>query len=102
MSISCCRPRERGDLGETIAAMTPCMRLYAFLGPRAGGHPSWRRANAEWVKTYADPGFEALAMRLEELLDRHAADSEAGARQLSSRHGTRVRLLRRPTSKPSS
>ena len=22
----------RGDLGETIAAMTPCMRLYAFLG----------------------------------------------------------------------
>src|SRR5258708_18546610 len=23
---------QRGNLGETIAAMTPCMRLYAFLG----------------------------------------------------------------------
>ncbi len=32
---------------------------------------------AEWVKAYADPGFEALAARLEALLDRHAADSSA-------------------------
>ena len=29
----------------------------------------------DWVKTYADPGFEALAARLETLLDRHATDS---------------------------
>ncbi len=29
----------------------------------------------EWIKTYADANFEALAARLEELLDRHAADS---------------------------
>lgn len=29
------------------------------------------------MKTYADPGFEALAARLEELLDAHATDSEA-------------------------
>jgi thiaminase/transcriptional activator TenA len=28
------------------------------------------------VKTYADPGFEALAARLESLLDQHAGDSE--------------------------
>jgi thiaminase/transcriptional activator TenA len=65
----------RGNLGETIAAMTPCMRLYAFLGQtlaRTEGAPLY----AEWVKTYADPGFEALAARLEALLDRHATDSE--------------------------
>ena len=65
----------RGDLGETVAAMTPCMRLYAFLGQalaRAKVAPLY----AEWVKTYADPGFEALAARLEALLDRHATDSE--------------------------
>ncbi len=66
----------RGVLGETIAAMTPCMRLYAFLGQ------SLARGNvaplyAEWVKTYADPGFEGLAARLEELLDRHAVDTPA-------------------------
>ena len=29
---------------------------------------------SEWVKTYADSGFEALAARLEALLDRHAVD----------------------------
>ena len=66
----------RGDLGETIAAMTPCMRLYAFLG-RALAATEVAPRYAEWVKTYADPGFEALAVRLEELLDAHAADSDA-------------------------
>jgi thiaminase (transcriptional activator TenA) len=29
----------------------------------------------EWIRTYADPDFEALAVRLETLLDRHATDS---------------------------
>ena len=29
------------------------------------------------MKTYADPDFEALAARLEELLDRHAMDGAA-------------------------
>jgi thiaminase (transcriptional activator TenA) len=33
--------------------------------------------SAEWVKTYADRGFEALAARLEELLDAHATDTPA-------------------------
>ena len=64
-----------GNLGETIAAMTPCMRLYAFLGQTLA-HTDVAPLYAEWVKTYADPGFEALAVRLEALLDRHATDSE--------------------------
>ena len=66
----------RGDLGETIAAMTPCMRLYAFLG-RALSAGRVAPLYADWVKTYADPGFEALAAQLETLLDRHAEDSDA-------------------------
>ena len=66
----------RGHLGETIAAMTPCMRLYAWLG-QALARTEVGPLYAEWVKTYADPGFEALAGRLEELLNRHATDSEA-------------------------
>jgi thiaminase/transcriptional activator TenA len=66
----------RGNLGETVAAMTPCMRLYAWLGQTlAAGTVAPRYA--EWVKTYADPGFEGLAVRLEELLDRHATDTPA-------------------------
>lgn len=66
----------RGHLGETIAAMTPCMRLYAFLGQKLA-EEEVAPAYAEWVKTYADPGFEALAQRLEGLLDRHASDTPA-------------------------
>ncbi|MEI6202762.1 MAG: TenA family protein [Enhydrobacter sp.] len=64
----------RGNLGETIAGMTPCMRLYAFLG-QALARKDVAPAYADWVKTYADPGFEALAVRLERLLDLHAADT---------------------------
>lgn len=63
-----------GDLGLTIAAMTPCMRLYAFLG-RSLAKRKVAPLYEEWIKTYADPSFEALAARLEELLDRHATDS---------------------------
>ncbi len=66
----------RGNLGETIAAMTPCMRLYAFLG-KSLADTMVAPLYGEWVKTYADPGFEALTERLEALLDRYASDSEA-------------------------
>jgi thiaminase/transcriptional activator TenA len=66
----------RGHLGETVAAMTPCMRLYAFLGQSLAA-TTVAPLYADWVKTYADPGFEALAARLEALLDRHASDSPA-------------------------
>ena len=32
---------------------------------------------AQWVTTYADPGFEELAVTLERLLDQHASDVPA-------------------------
>ena len=66
----------RGHLGETIAAMTPCMRLYAFLG-QSLAKAQVAPAYADWVRTYADPGFETLAVRLEALLDLHASDTAA-------------------------
>ena len=66
----------RGDLGETLAAMTPCMRLYAFLG-RSLAARTVEPLYADWVKTYADPGFEALAARVEALLDLHAKDCDS-------------------------
>jgi thiaminase/transcriptional activator TenA len=58
-----------------MAAMTPCMRLYAFLGQSLMAR-TVAPLYSEWVKTYADPGFEALAGRLETLLDQHATDTE--------------------------
>jgi hypothetical protein len=51
-----------------IAAMVPCMRLYAFLGAELSkgreleGHPY-----REWIETYASPAFQvrdALLLRL--------------------------------------
>ncbi|GCE47178.1 thiaminase/transcriptional activator TenA [Thermosporothrix hazakensis] len=63
------------DIGEICAAMTPCMRLYAFLGQMLAfqevteAHPY-----RDWIHTYAAPEFEALAVRLETLLDRYASD----------------------------
>ena len=67
-----------GDVGEICAAMTPCMRLYAFLGRSLAeeGHDE-EDPYAEWIRTYADPGFEALAARLEGLLDRYGDDTPA-------------------------
>ena len=60
---------------EIVAAMTPCMRLYAFLGQSlAPADPDNRYR--EWIETYASPGFEELAASLEALLDELATDTE--------------------------
>ena len=50
------------------------MRLYAFLGQRLAAENADRPDNpyAEWVRTYASGDFEALAHKLETLLDRYA------------------------------
>lgn len=67
-----------GGVARTCAAMTPCMRLYAFLGSAlAAAGEGLDGPYGEWVRTYADPGFAALAGRLEELLDRFAPDPAA-------------------------
>jgi thiaminase/transcriptional activator TenA len=63
------------DLGVIYAAMTPCMRLYAWLGAsldadRAGPY-------AQWVQAYADAEFDATACLLERLLDEQADDTPA-------------------------
>lgn len=61
---------------ETCAAMTPCMRLYSFLG-RSLAEEGYEEDSpyAEWIRTYSDPGFEALTAKLEALLDRYADDA---------------------------
>jgi thiaminase/transcriptional activator TenA len=67
-----------GSVGETCAAMAPCMRLYAFLGQELELKGSGEdNPYAGWIETYADPGFDELAEQLENLLDRHASDSAA-------------------------
>lgn len=58
------------------AAMTPCMRLYAYLGQSLAAHAAG--PYVEWVATYAAPEFDRLAGTLESLLDAHLVDA-AGA-----------------------
>jgi thiaminase/transcriptional activator TenA len=64
-----------GGLGMVFAAMTPCMRLYAWLGSTLDESAAGQYA--QWVQTYADPSFEQLASLLERLLDEQADESPA-------------------------
>lgn len=66
--------------GHTVAAMTPCMRLYAFLGQQLAPKLDPESPYREWVETYSSPDVEALASRLEGLLDRYGGDPERLAR----------------------
>ncbi len=60
-------------LPAIMAAMMPCMRLYSFLGKSLVCAVNPQSPYREWVETYSDDGFAALAERLETLYDRHAA-----------------------------
>lgn len=66
-------------VGRIAAAMTPCMRLYAYLGRSLAPVADPASPYVEWVHTYAGEEFEALARRVEELLDRYDDGSEAVA-----------------------
>jgi thiaminase (transcriptional activator TenA) len=63
-------------VGETLAAMTPCMRLYAYLGAELGRAPlPADHPYRDWIEAYAGGEFQALAALIESLLDRYSAGS---------------------------
>ncbi|GAB6876371.1 TenA family protein [Thermaerobacter litoralis] len=64
-------------VGLIAAAMTPCMRLYAFLGQSLGSGQRPDNPYRDWIATYASPDFAALAARLENLLNRWNAGASA-------------------------
>lgn len=65
-----------GTVGLVCAAMTPCMRLYAYLGQSLAAEGiAADSPYGSWVSAYADPAFGALADQLEALLDAHATDT---------------------------
>lgn len=67
-------------VGHTAAAMAPCMRLYAFLGRELAPKLRPESPYREWVETYASPEIDALAARLEAVLDRYGGEPETLAR----------------------
>jgi thiaminase (transcriptional activator TenA) len=65
----------QGRLGEAVAAMVPCMRLYAYLGEQLATYLCPEHPYAEWIQTYSGEAFQKLATQFESLLDRVAVDS---------------------------
>ncbi len=63
------------SLGEIAAAVTPCMRLYAYLGSHLTGKSHPQHPYRRWIESYSGADFERLAVRVEALLDRLGADS---------------------------
>ncbi len=62
--------------GMTVTALTPCMRLYAWLGQQLAAQSTEEHMYTPWVRTYSAPDFEDLALRLEALTDTYATDSQ--------------------------
>lgn len=63
------------ETGITLAAMTPCMRLYAWLGQQLARRQGQAQAYSDWITTYSSADFDQLAARLERLLDRYTPDT---------------------------
>jgi thiaminase/transcriptional activator TenA len=63
-------------VGHIAAAMTPCMRLYAYLGQQLAAQTKPDSPYREWVMNYSSPQFESLARRVEGVLDRYGGDHD--------------------------
>ncbi|MCO5602811.1 hypothetical protein L7F22_056950 [Adiantum nelumboides] len=70
------RERTSLDRQRVAAAMTPCMRLYAFLGQEIRnflGGDSPESPYREWIDTYSSKEFQSSTLQIESLLDTLAA-----------------------------
>ncbi|NEQ98140.1 MAG: TenA family protein [Cyanothece sp. SIO2G6] len=63
-------------VGVTAVAMSPCMRLYSYLGEQLAldGIPQHRYT--DWITTYSGDEFAPLVQQLEALVEQYAADTE--------------------------
>lgn len=62
-------------VGVTAVAMSPCMRLYAYLGQKLAEEGIPSHAYADWIAAYSSKEFEPLAQQLEDLVDRYSPDT---------------------------
>ncbi len=63
-------------IGITAVAMSPCMRLYAYLGQQLAKNGIPEHGYKDWISTYSSDSFEPLAAQLEAIVDEYASDSE--------------------------
>ena len=69
------RAASHNSLGEIVAAMVPCMRLYLFIGTTLTASLRPDHPYGDWIEAYSGDGFKTLCARLEALLDDIASDS---------------------------
>jgi thiaminase/transcriptional activator TenA len=60
------------DTGLTVTALTPCMRLYAWLGQELALKNPPDHSYIDWIRTYSGDEIEELARDLEGLVDKYA------------------------------
>lgn len=63
-----------GTLGEHLAAMAPCSKLYGWLGSRLADQPYDDRYDF-WIDMYASPDYQAKVEIIMQMLDQHGDDS---------------------------
>lgn len=59
------------ELSLITVAMTPCMRLYAFLGQQLAKDGILEHQYSDWIGTYSGSEFEELAQKLERLTEQY-------------------------------
>ena len=62
--------------GLTACAMTPCMRLYHFLGTELAKQGVGNHQYSDWIKTYAGEEFGQLVTTLEKLVNNYVTSVE--------------------------
>jgi thiaminase/transcriptional activator TenA len=76
------RTASLGDVAELAAALLPCMWGYAEIGERLARGPRPPVARyAQWIDTYADPGFQALSDWCRALVDDLGAQASGAQRE---------------------
>lgn len=70
-----------GTLAEAVTVTLPCAWIYAAIGQHftTQGAPPTDHPYREWLATYADPGFAAVADWLRAVVDAEAARLDAAA-----------------------
>lgn len=62
--------------GLTACAMTPCMRLYHFLGTELAKQGVGNHQYSDWIKTYEGEEFGQLVTTLEKLVNNYVTSVE--------------------------
>ncbi len=75
---------QRGTLVEAVGALAPCPWLYVELGQHLmrelGGSVSDDHPYADWLRMYADPGFNDYMQNILERLERFAGQADEASR----------------------